>query len=287
MNTMKGVTLFLLSLVPLVMNSQTSFTDGMKWRTQIIGTHDPEAVASIETVTIEKSVEDDCLKMYRYYENNVSDREFVASVMIDKDKVYFRPCDSKSSEWYLLYDFGMEPGEGCYIYNPVTFSENSIPYFTYVKCVGIDDGSDYNGWKAMSMEEYRDDSCSDILGKGTWLKGLSSLNGILYNNCFGIDGLGATLLLDVSDNEKNIYPNNSTGIVQARETLDPNFNIKIDGSNIEIFTSHETIGSLYDQSGVLIGEYRFSKTPTKITLPSKGIYILKSGNVSQKILVLQ
>ena len=107
---MKGITLFLLSLVPLVMNSQVCFTDGMKWRTQIIGTQAPVAVATVETVTIEKSVDDECFKMYRYYENNVSDREFVAFVMTDKDKVYFRPCDSKSTEWYLMYDFGMEPG---------------------------------------------------------------------------------------------------------------------------------------------------------------------------------
>ena len=284
---MKGITLFLLSLVPLVMNSQVCFTDGMKWRTQIIGTQDPVAVATVETVTIEKSVDDECFKMYRYYENNVSDREFVAFVMTDKDKVYFRPCDSKSTEWYLMYDFGMEPGEGCYIYSPISFSENSNPCFTYVKCVGIDDGSEFGRWKAMSLEEYRDDSCSNKLGTGTWLTGLSSLNGILYNHCFDIDGFGATLLLDVSDNEKKIYPNISTGVVQATETLVPHFNIKIDGTDIKISTDHETIGSLYDQSGVLIGDYRFSKTPTSIALPSKGIYILKSGNITKKILVLQ
>ena len=125
------------------------------------------------------------------------------------------------------------------------------------------------------------------MGTGTWLTGLSSLNGILYNHCFDIDGFGSTLLLDVSDNEKKIYPNISTGVVQATETLVPHFNIKIDGTDIKISTDHETIGSLYDQSGVLIGDYRFSKTPTSIALPSKGIYILKSGNITKKILVLQ
>lgn len=108
-------------------------------------------------------------------------------------------------------------------YRPLTFSKDSEPYKTYFKCIGIDEK--FNGdWSLLRLEEYTDDSCLNILGNGSRIIGLSSLKGILYNNRFEVDGFGS-LLLEVSDNEKILYSNMLSGIL---EITDPSIPIKVD-----------------------------------------------------------
>lgn len=279
---MNRLILLILAFIPLLMNGQIHFTDGMKWRTQIYGTHEPEVVKSIEVVTIEKIPDDNCFKMYRSYEDNTSDRELIAVIKKEESKVYFNPNGLKSSEWYLLYDFNLKPGEGCFIYSPLTFSEDSEPYKTYVKCIGIDENFNED-WSVLRLEEYTDDSCLNIIGHGSWIIGLSSLNGILYNNRFEVDGFSSRLLLEVSDDEKILYSNKQSGIIEMTDTSVPN--IKVDGLDIYISVNDDMCGSIYSQSGVHMGDYKFSKTPTHIKLSNRGVYILKLENTSRKILV--
>lgn len=278
---MRKYILFILSLIPFVMEAQTSFTDGMKWRTQISGTHNPEPVTTIETVTIEKTSGDNIYDMYRFYEDNKSAKEYVAVIKTDGSKVYFKPVDSKTSDWYLLYDFGIKPGEGCFVYSLVTSSISSTPERTYIKCVGMEDSVECEGWH-MLLEEYRDDSCSELLGTGSWIKGLSSLNGILYNNRFDVDGF-CSKLLDVSVGGGILYSNRESG---TKEMIEPPIpEITIDGLDIHITVNTEICGALYSMSGIKIGNYKFSRSPVVIKLSDSGIYILRIGNNSKKIFV--
>ena len=277
----KSIILLILVFIPLLLNGQSHFTDGMKWRTQIYGTHEPEAVESIEVVTIEKTLDDNCFNMYRSYEDNTSEQELIAIIKKEESKVYFKPNGFNSSEWYLLYDFSLKPGKGCFIYNPLAFSKDSEPYKTYVKCIDIEENFNED-WNLLRLEEYEDDSCLNFLGNGSWIIGLSSLNGILYNNRFEVDGFSSKLL-DVSDYEKILYSNSHSGILEITDTS--NLNIKIDGLDISISVNDEICGSLYSQAGVLIGDYKFHKSPTLIKLPNRGVYILKLKNTAIKILV--
>lgn len=277
----KSFILLILAFISLSMNSQNLFTDEMKWRTLIYGTHEHEMVNSIEIVTIEKTLDENCFNMYRSYEDNTSDRELIAVIKTEESKVYFTPNGFKSSEWYLLYDFSLKPGEGCFIYNPLTFTEDSKPYKTYVKCIGIDEKFNED-WSLLRLEEYTDKSCLNLIGNGSWIKGLSSLNGILYNNRFGVDGF-SSFLLEVSDNERVLYSNIPSGILETTDTSIPN--IKVDGLNLYISVNDDICGSIFSQAGVHIGDYKFSKAPTHIKLSNRGVYILKLENTSKKILV--
>lgn len=277
----KSFILLILAFISLSMNSQNLFTDGMKWRTLIYGTHEHEVVNSIEIVTIEKTLDENCFNMYRSYEDNTSDRELIAIIKTEESKVYFTPNGFKSSEWYLLYDFSLKPGEGCFIYNPLTFTEDSKPYKTYVKCIGIDEKFNED-WSLLRLEEYTDKSCLNLIGNGSWIKGLSSLNGILYNNRFGVDGF-SSFLLEVSDNERVLYSNIPSGILETTDTSIPN--IKVDGLDLYISVNDDICGSIFSQAGVHIGDYKFSKAPTHIKLSNRGVYILKLENTSKKILV--
>lgn len=278
---MKRIILIMLAFIPFIMNGQVHFTDGMKWRTEFSGTHTPEWVTSIEVVTIEKTLDDNCFNLYRSDEDNTSERELIAVIKQEESKVYFNPNGYKSSEWYLLYDFSLKPGEGCYIYNPVVLSKDSEPYKTYIKCIGIDEKFNED-WSAMLLEEYTDDSCLYILGTGSWITGLSSLNGILHNNRFGDDGV-YTRLLDISCGERIIYSNKPSGISEITDTDD--LNIKIEGLDISVSAKDNICGSIYTQAGIHMGDYKFSKTPTHIKLSHRGIYIIKLGNTAKKILV--
>lgn len=277
----KSFILLILAFISLSMNSQNLFTDGMKWRTLIYGTHEHEVVNSIEIVTIEKTLDENCFNMYRSYEDNTSDRELIAVIKTEDSKVYFTPNGFKSSEWYLLYDFSLKPGEGCFIYNPLTFTEDSKPYKTYVKCIGIDEKFNED-WSLLRLEEYTDKSCLNLIGNGSWIKGLSSLNGILYNNRFGVDGF-SSFLLEVSDNERVLYSNIPSGILETTDTSIPN--IKVDGLDLYISVNDDICGSIFSQAGVHIGDYKFSKALTHIKLSNRGVYILKLENTSKKILV--
>ena len=281
---MKTKSFFILMLIfiPLLMNSQNYFTDGMRWRTQISGTHKPEIVTLIEVVTIEKTMNDNCFYMYRSYENGPHNKELIALIKTEESKVYFQLEKSNSSEWYLLYDFNLKPGDGCFVYSPFTSYQNPTPYKTYVKCIGIEENFEHKDWRLLQLEEYQDASCSKLIGNGTWIKGISSLNGVLYNNRFGVDGVNS-LLLDVSDNNKIIYSHQQTAISELTDTLIPN--IRIQGLDVYISVDGNIKGSLYAQNGVHLGNYMFNQTPTHVKLSSKGVYVLQLENKSVKILV--
>lgn len=118
------------------------FTDGMEWRTEITGTQSSNATFSLETVTIEDYIDDVIFKMFRHYNNDTSYQEFIAFVKTIGDKVFFSSESSDDSDWYLLYDFGITDGEGCYVYSPLVMSTSKIPYKTYIKCIGVNELTD-------------------------------------------------------------------------------------------------------------------------------------------------
>lgn len=269
--------------IPLAVNSQTLFTDGMTWCTQISGTHSPNVEEVMEYVTLEETETIDIFKMYRSYYKEVSDMEFIAFIKVEGEKVYFKIDESEMSDWYLFYDFGIKPGEGCYVYSPLIISEDMVPYGTYIKCVDIFEYSDSHDWKALTMEEFTDNSCSELIGHGTWIKGLSSLNGILYNNRFEMDGVRTKILSKVLDKGKIIFSNKSSGIIDISDC--PNFNININGREILIDSNKAISGSIYSISGIHVGNYQFHNTPISIIVPNTGVYILNAGSISRKLLI--
>ncbi|MCM1320207.1 MAG: hypothetical protein NC217_07490 [Muribaculaceae bacterium] len=278
---MKGLIVLVTCMVTLVMNGQNCFTDGMKWYTESYGTHDPFATPQIEVVSLEKSDENDCFKMFREYQDQVFDKQFVAYIKVDGDKVFYRLPSGDQRDWYLLYDFGLVPSQGCYVYNPLTSSADNKPRATYIKCVGFNT-SDYGDLTAMILEEYSDESCIQLLGNGIWLKGLSSLNGVLDNNYFGADGRSSKLI-GIYNNDEPIYATNVSSIPEV--TNSDTVNLKIDGCCLTVFTDKSVKGSIYSPSGIHIGDLVFDNQASSIQLPGSGIYILNIDGTTKKIYV--
>lgn len=270
-----------MALFPFVMNSQDYFTDGMTWRMHVTGTTSPTPTSSIELVTIEKMPDADCFNMYYSREDNLSDRKLVAVIKSEDGKVYFKPSDVMDSEWYLAYDFTLNPGDGCYIYSMLQTSIDTLPYKSYIKCVGRQENWENRQFDLLQVEEHTDHNCSFVIGSGAWLAGVSSMNGILYNNRFGDDGRSSTLISVENSNNQILYSNPQAQTSDISDIAD-DF-IKVKDLDLYITVKNTTSGTIYTQDGILLGNYNFTGTTTQIKLPCKGVYILKLGNRSIKI----
>lgn len=282
----KFMTLFLMILslaIPSPVNGQSLYKDGMTWDTYVGGTHDPYGEETLRTVTLEQSSIDDCFKVYSSYEDQEG-KTFVCLLKTEGKKVYFKKNETESGEWYLMYDFGLIPGEGCFVYNPEwSFKYNPEtgeyqPQGSYVECVAIEPDAE---WPVMVMDEPKEDP-SNFRMKGFWIQGLSSMSGLLWNNGFNMIG-GWSHLSKVTCDGKVLYSKAWAGIRDVSDSVNPSITVK--GRDVCVTVDDETPGSLYTPSGVRVGTYTFCSTPTHVQTPSEGIYILKIGNTSKKIMI--
>lgn len=283
---MKSLAIIALSaMTALTANCQLHFKDGMEWKTLLSGTTEPIPTTALETVTLEGDTTVNGFKAMKMYVQTVSEthnsgKELAAPIRTEGEKVYFYH-DSEPPEWLLLYDFGLKPGEGCYVHYLPTGS-NKIPFRSYVKCVSLGKDED-SGWDTIVLEEYKTDACEGIPAHGTWLKGLGSENGVLWNSSFESDGASATLLLEASFDGKVIYKKKNAGI---SEVADTGLCIQADGLDVTVSGADGETIALYSDNGTLTGNFRTKEGKARITLPRKGVYILKAGDKSRKIMAL-
>jgi hypothetical protein len=105
----------------------------------------------------------------------------IAYVRYEGQKVYFSvDCE----EWYLMYDFGMQPGDKQEIYSPVDIqiegedADDGIRS-CMVECLEVTSDVDYEGYDSMRMRAYLLDAASDnAQPEMTWIRGLGSLDGL-------------------------------------------------------------------------------------------------------------
>ena len=271
--------------LPFLMSAETYFREGMQWQTLIVGTQTPEGVYSLETVTLQKSTNSDWLEMNSHTvcqnDGQIYDK-FIAYVKSDGDKVSFKLTDAEDAQTYLFYDFGLKEGEGCYIYDP-DFIQEGIPFGTYIKCEKIGEDSEFPGWQTMSVTQYDDESCTGYSHKGKWIKGLSSSEGVLFNNRFNLDGKGGSLLWNAMYDGKSLYSNPMVNIKEI--TAETGISVKTYGLTLIVYAKVPTVGEIYNQAGMIVGNYQFAENPTTINMPAKGVYILKAGDKVVKIAI--
>lgn len=267
-------------LLPGAAFGQNFIKEGVTWYTEYISSHLPTAEPIIEEVTLEATEEENCFLLYTYYDKDAEEgKKLTAYLKTDGEKVLFRSINSESDQWYTLYDFGLTPGEGCYVGLGVS---NPTPIKTYVKCVAIDEGSGDDDWTLMTMEEYKDSSCSMYYGKGIWIKGLGAQRGIISNAYFEADGGGSTLL-KVTDGDKVVYESSPLSVASVSEEC--GLSVLIEGDKLLISAEEETVAHLYSRSGMLLGTYNVGQTPLSVSLPGKGVYILESNGSARKIIL--
>ncbi|MDE5807413.1 MAG: hypothetical protein K2H76_04795 [Muribaculaceae bacterium] len=189
-------------------SAQNYFKDGVIWVMKYEGTSAPpdEAPKGYSTTFLYKAPNDSVLSMYEHSDKSESEPSFIAYIKTEGDKVYFNQYEDSIPKWNLLYDFGMQPGEGCYIYSPLNYNlkRPRKPVREYMVCTDIHPDPDNPGWEIMEMEVYDEEDSEKPWDRGRWIKGLGSEMDVDRSNAFHLEG-GGSDLIQVYDNDKLIY----------------------------------------------------------------------------------
>lgn len=270
-----------MAVLPMLIFGQECFTNGTEWK-MMIRSIEAQPKTSFEISKLDGMVNIDgyeAFKMYSEYENKPDSKTLLYYVRKENDKVFFKLPDDDSEEWYLMYDFGLAVGEGCYIYNPTFTISFKKLYKTYLKCISItkDETSDNT---IMGMEEYKDDTFELLRGKGEWIKGISSTLGINYNTGFGRTG-GEFRLIEVKNGDRVFYSDNTTSISKVSNAP---LRYRVDGLNINLSgTEVSDKIQVYYTNGALLGNFTANGNSINISVPNSGMYILKIKNTTISI----
>ena len=262
------------------MNAQTFFKEGTSWKTERWNSEfDPKIHIQIVSLDGTETIDGYAsMKMYSEYENDATSRKLVAYIRTDGDKVFFMNPETKSKAWYLMYDFGLKAGEGCYVYSCEFTNAEGEPLRSYVMYTGTN--TTESGLTAMEVKEYWDETCDEYLGSEKWLKGLASTRGVLLNSLFGLDGIGSSLL-ECSNNNTLLYSRNST---QVTDIEGAELKVTVNGLSVEVSGIKSPCSlTVYSPDGALLQSKMAEAGNTKLTLPKKGIYLLKVGDKERKI----
>lgn len=207
---MKRIFKLLLLILPFTMNGENYFTEGMEWTSDLYDTSTPDLYWGTQTVYGKQLTSEGktVLGLYMYHNQNKDESTLIAYVRNEDNKVSF--CRPGSSEWYLMYDWGLKVGDTCVVYNPLT--DDSTQSST-LRCTEIKESQGVGNWKLMTMEVIGEDNSNPT---GIWICGLSSAMGILYNNTFGLDGSGA-VLKEVKKDGLVIYTNETAETIRIDE----------------------------------------------------------------------
>lgn len=270
-----------MAVLPMLIFGQECFTNGTEWK-MMIRSIEYQPKTSFEISKLDGMVNIDgyeAFKMYCEYENKPDSKTLLYYVRKENDKVFFKLPDDDSEKWYLMYDFGLAVGEGCYIYNPTFTISFKKLYKTYLKCISItkDETSDNT---IMGMEEYKDDTFELLRGEGEWIKGISSTLGINYNTGFGRTG-GEFRLIEVKNGDRVFYSDNTTSISKVSNAP---LRYRVDGLNINLSGTEVSDNiQVYYTNGALLGNFTANGNSIDISVPNSGMYILKIKNTTISI----
>lgn len=274
-----------MAVLPMLIFGQECFTNGTEWITKITTPGNPQT----ELIKIEKldgmvTIDGyDALKMYCEYESIPDSKTLLYYVRTEGDKVFFRLPDDDSGTWYLMYDFGLVAGEGCYLYSPLYTDKenNNTPLKDYIKCISWTK-DETSGIYIMDAEEYEDNTCSGLTLDGIrWFDGISSVRGISSNIGLGMISGSFPQLLEVKNGERVFYSDNTTSISKVSNAP---LRYRVDGLNINLSETEpgDNIQVFYT-NGALLGNFAAKGNSINISVPNSGMYILKIKNTTISI----
>ena len=274
-----------MAVLPMLLFGQECFTNGTEWITKITTPGNPQT----ELIKIEKldgMVNIDgynALKMYCEYESIPDSKTLLYYVRTEGDKVFFRLPDDDSGTWYLMYDFGLVAGEGCYLYCPLYTDKenNNTPLKDYVKCISWTKGETSDIY-IMDAEEYEDNTCSGLTLDGIrWFDGISSVRGISSNIGLGMISGSFSRLIEVKNGDRVFYSDNTTSISKVSHT---HLRYRVDGLNINLSgTEVSDKIQVYYTNGALLGNFTANGNSINIRVPNSGVYVLKLKNTTISI----
>lgn len=272
-------------VLPMLIFGQECFTNGTEWITKITTPGYPQKdLIKIEKLDGMVNIDGyDALKMYCEYESIPDSKTLLYYVRTEGDKVFFRLPDDDSGTWYLMYDFGLVTGEGCYLYCPLYTDKesNNTPLKDYFKCISWTK-DETSGIYIMDAEEYEDNTCTGLILDGPrWFDGISSIRGISSNIGLGMRAGSFPQLIEVKNGDRVFYSDNTTSISKVSNAP---LHYRVDGLNINLSgTEVSDKIQVYYTSGALLGNFTAKGNSIDISVPNSGMYILKIRNTTISI----
>ena len=201
-------------------------------------------------------------------------KPYPLNIKTEGDKVFWRSTYAETPEWYLMYDFSLQPGDEVTVYAPeTTKGYQGAIHYSVVKCIEIYTSPEEGGAEMMNLQEFQDSHPNNEDDKGTWIVGAGSIFGMTIPNFF--DRTPNNFRIDkvtLKDGEV-VYDNGLSKVEQIHEA---EFNVHSDGLNISVSgIDNETLVKVYSLDGKTIGEFFGNGN---INLPATGVYIVKAGN---------
>lgn len=274
-----------MAVLPMLIFGQECFTNGTEWTTKITTPGYPQKdLIKIEKLDGMVNIDGyDALKMYCEYESIPDSKTLLYYVRTEGDKVFFRLPDDDSGTWYLMYDFGLVTGEGCYLYCPLYTDKenNNTPLKDYVKCISWTKGETSDIY-IMDAEEYEDNTCSGLTLDGIrWFDGISSVRGISSNIGLGMISGSFPQLLEVKNGDRVFYSDNTTSISKVSNAP---LRYRVDGLNINLSGTEVSDNiQVYYTNGALLGNFTAKGNSINISVPNSGVYVLKLKNTTISI----
>ena len=276
-------------LTCLEVDAQNYFIDGMSWLIHGMSTDYPDPWEDDVRIYLEgeKNIcgyEAACL--WRVGLNTAPTPKLLTYIRIEGEKVFFL-ADEEASDWRLLYDFGLQPGETATVWH---FAHTGLVsgkvtiYERFVRCEEILPPNDLYGMEQMRMSvlHHEDlDNTDNVLDEGLWLKGIGTLHSPIDNTPWNVDGYLETLL-EAKFGSDILYrnPEYTNVALTQRDSVFP-IKYEIGKGFIRIYDAgRESSIRLYSLNGQEIHAYDGDYT----SLPS-GIYFITTPNASRKVFV--
>lgn len=252
------------------------FIEGTKWITDmdVIGESGiPEPKQYIYELCSETENGDGAaLRMIRRDGDKVT---LEALTRTEGDKVYFLKTFG-SSDWELLYDFGLTDGESCEAVSGWGLSSGANSWTSKITCIDITEDKNNPGIDIMNLSETAQSSISGpIESKGVWIKGIGSPANPLWNIRFDADRISSKVSEVICQN-KTIYKAQTSGSTEVIEDM-PEISINDGCLNL---SGESGVVAIYDLSGRKIAE---SKGDMRCVLPARGIYLVKTRGGTAKV----
>lgn len=277
---MKKIIFFAASLIviPFIGNAQW-FTAGTCWIQENIPCDPNEEVTTSSYYLVENLEKPDEPILY----NSLRPETPIAKIKTEGDKVLFSSIGREDSGWYLLYDFGLQPGDYCTV-NSIPEGGNKRTERVYY-CEEVDESNlAFGGWPTMKMWDVYtgDDGNPEFFDYGIWIKGIGSEKGVCDNCTIGYDG-GGSKLLEVSHNGEIVYKENPAAISSTKAD---DFNVRVEDRKIII--NSDIPGSLVEIvsiDGSNLFQGLTGPEQVIIDVTDAGIYVIKVGLSSKKIVI--
>lgn len=262
------------------------FQEGTQWIVEIYP-DEPYKPYWTETLTLKSipGTEPNILALYTDLPSEYYYDAHCLNIKVEGEKVYFHLVDdtcvvprADDEGWYLMYDFGLEEGETCEVYNAdaMRFHNEPSKCKSTLKYIGYTQLEEIGSLCNMYMEELPYEE------RGIWYKGVGAKAGLLDNCHFGYDGGGSELVGLIYDG-KEIFHNPSAAVEDIKD--DSDFQIIRNGLNITISTTESDKPCyVYSLEGKLISVMDLSVS-NNFTAPAPGCYILKIGDLTKKIIL--